>query len=41
MKFTPAGGQVEIKITCEMQRQENRHKIISKVGLSELTTMHG
>ena len=31
MKFTPSGGQVKINMLCEMQNQENRNKIISKV----------
>ena len=33
MKFTPAGGRVQINVTCEMQNHENRNKIISKVGV--------
>ena len=31
MKFTPAGGRVQINIICEMQNHDNRNKIISKV----------
>ena len=34
MKFTPAGGRVTINILCELQNQENRNKIISKVSHS-------
>ena len=30
-KFTPAGGRVQVNISCELQNQENRNKIISKV----------
>ena len=30
-KFTPAGGSVQVNISCELQNQENRNKLISKV----------
>eukprot|EP00597_Dinobryon_sp_UTEXLB2267_P019082 CAMPEP_0201105420 /NCGR_PEP_ID=MMETSP0812-20130820/45790_1 /ASSEMBLY_ACC=CAM_ASM_000668 /TAXON_ID=98059 /ORGANISM="Dinobryon sp., Strain UTEXLB2267" /LENGTH=1046 /DNA_ID=CAMNT_0047365263 /DNA_START=202 /DNA_END=3342 /DNA_ORIENTATION=+ len=33
MKFTSAGGQVWINISCELQNVENRNKIISKFGV--------
>eukprot|EP01036_Dinobryon_divergens_P027669 gene27669-36481_t len=35
-KFTPAGGSVQVKISCELQNQENRSKIISKFGVDAI-----